>query len=158
MQIRNFRNGDESALRAVFHSSVHSLACKDYTAEQLDAWAPRVYDAAQWGERIRDNQPFVAEMEGHIAGYADLQASGYIDQFFVAGAFAGRGVARSLMAHIHQAAASRGITQLFADVSLTAEPFFRKSGFWVEVRQLVEVRGVVLANARMCKELPAIWF
>ena len=55
------------------------------------------------------------------------------------------------MAHIHQAAASRGITQLFADVSLTAEPFFRKSGFVVESRQLVEVRGVVLANARMCK-------
>lgn len=47
-------------------------------------------------------------------------------------------------------------SQLFADVSLTAEPFFRKSGFVVEARQQVEVRGVVLANARMCKELPAL--
>ena len=152
MHIRTFRNGDETALRAVFHSSVHALACKDYTAEQLDAWAPRQYDAAQWGERVRGNQPFIAEIEGHIAAYADLQASGYIDHFFVAGAYAGRGVARALMVHIHQAAADRGITQLFADVSLTAEPFFRKSGFVVEARQLVGVRGVVLANARMCKE------
>ncbi|WP_366557468.1 hypothetical protein [Polaromonas sp.] len=59
------------------------------------------------------------------------------------------------MVHIHQTAAIRGIARLFADVSLTAEPFFRKSGFVVEARQLVEVRGVVLANARMCKELPA---
>jgi len=55
------------------------------------------------------------------------------------------------------AATSRGITHLFADVSLTAEPFFRKSGFVVEARQLVEVRGVVLANARMCKELAALY-
>ena len=156
MHIRTFRNGDETALRAIFYSSVHALASKDYTAEQLDAWAPRQYDAAQWGERVRGNQPFIAEIEGHIVGYADLQASGHIDHFFVAGAYAGRGVARALMVHIHQAAASRGITQLFADVSLTAEPFFRKSGFVVEARQLVEVRGVVLANARMCRELSAI--
>ncbi len=155
MHIRTFRNGDETSLRAIFHSSVHDLARHQYTAEQLDAWAPRQYDAGQWGERIRGNQPFVAEIEGHIAAYADLQASGYIDHFFVAGAYAGRGVARALMAHIHQAAASRGITHLFADVSLTAEPFFEKSGFVVEARQLVEVRGVVLANARMCKELSA---
>jgi len=156
MPIHNFHPGDEPALRAVFHSSVHALACKDYTAEQLDAWAPREYDAGLWGERIRGNQPFIAEIEGHIAAYADLQASGQIDHFFVAGAYAGRGAARALMAHIHQAAASRGITHLFADVSLTAEPFFRKSGFVVEARQLVEVRGVVLANARMYKELPAL--
>ncbi len=156
MPIRNFLPGDEPALRAVFYSSVHDLARHQYTAEQLDAWAPRQYDAGQWGERIRGNQPFVAEIEGHIAAYADLQASGYIDHFFVAGAYAGRGVARALMAHIHQAAASRGITHLFADVSLTAEPFFEKSGFVVEARQLVEVRGVVLANARMCKELVAV--
>ena len=57
---------------------------------------------------------------------ADLQASGYIDQFFVAGAYARRGAARALMAHLHQAAGSRGITRLFADVSLTAEPFFSR--------------------------------
>jgi len=157
MHIRPFRDGDETALRVVFHSSVHALACKDYTAEQLDAWAPRQYDAAQWGERVRGNQPFIAEIEGHIAAYADLQASGYIDHFFVAGAYAGRGVARALMLHVHQAAASRGITQLFADVSLTAEPFFTKCGFMVEARQRVEVRGVVLANARMCKKLPVIY-
>lgn len=157
MHIRTFRNGDETALRAVFYSSVHTVACKDYTAGQLDAWAPHQYDAAQWGERIRGNQPFIAEIEGHIAAYADLQASGYIDHFFVAGTYAGRGVARVLMVHIHQAAASLGISQLFADVSLTAEPFFTKSGFVVEARQRVEVRGVVLANARMCKELAACY-
>ena len=155
MHIRTFRNGDETALRAIFHSSVHALACKDYTAEQLDAWAPRQYDAAQWGERVRGNQPFIAEIEGHIAAYADLQPSGYIDHFFVAGAYAGRGVARALMVHIHQTAANRGTTRLFADVSVTAEPFFTRIGFVIEARQLVEVRGVVLANARMCKELPA---
>jgi putative acetyltransferase len=155
MQIRSFREGDAPVLRAVFYSSVHELARQHYRREQLNAWAPRAYDAAQWAERLRGNQPFIAEIGGRIAGFADLQASGYIDHFFVAGAFAGQGAARALMAQIHDAAARRGITELFANVSLTAESFFAKNGFVVEARQRSELRGVVLANARMRKTLPA---
>lgn len=155
MPIRTFHPGDEPALRAVFYSSVHALARHHYTAEQLDAWAPRQYDAAQWGERVRGNRPFIAEVDGCIAGFADLQDSGYVDHFFVAGDFAGRGVGRALMAHIHQSAAARGMGRLFADVSLTAEPFFQKWGFGVEARQQVERAGVVLANVRMGKVLAA---
>jgi putative acetyltransferase len=153
MRLRPFRSGDEPLLRAVFHASVHGLACRDYSAAQLAAWAPLDHDAVQWAERLRANQPFIAELDGSVAGYADLQADGYIDQFFVAPAFAGRGVARALMVHIHQQAASRGISRLWANVSLTAEPFFCRSGFVVDVRQQVTVRGVVLANARMSKSL-----
>ena len=86
LHIRNLHLGDEPALRAVFHASVHDLACKDYTAEQLAAWAPLHHDATQWAERMQANQPFIAQVQGNdaIAGFADLQANGYIDMFFVA--------------------------------------------------------------------------
>ena len=153
--IRNFCPGDEPALRAVFHASVHGLACKDYTGDQLAAWAPLEHDAAQWAERMRANQPFIAQAigGGAIAGFADLQASGTIDMFFVAPAFAGQGVARALMAHLHAQAVQCGITRLNAHVSLTAEPFFASQGFAVEARQQVERAGVVLHNARMAKAL-----
>lgn len=152
--IRNIRPGDEPALRAVFHASVHGLACQNYTPEQLHAWAPLPYDAAGWGEGMHSNQTFVAQAaDSAIAGFTDLQPSGYIDMFFVAPAFAGQGVARALMAHIHAQAAARGITQLHADVSLTAEPFFASKGFVVEARQEVVRAGVVLRNARMAKAL-----
>lgn len=157
IHIRNFRPGDEPALRAVFHASVHGLACRDYTPEQLAAWAPQHHDAAQWAERMRANQPFIAQAlgSGAIAGFADLLPNGTIDMFFVAPAFAGRGVARALMAHIHTQAQQRGIAQLHAHVSLTAEPFFAAQGFVVEARQQVERAGVVLHNARMAKALVA---
>ncbi|WP_305806798.1 GNAT family N-acetyltransferase [Stenotrophomonas sp. YIM B06876] len=102
---------------------------------------------------LRASRPFVAELEGCIAGFADLQPSGYIDQFFVRGDCAGRGVACVLMAQIHQAAQRAGMPRLRAYVSLSAEPFFSRSGFAVEARQQVEVRGVLLANARMGKAL-----
>lgn len=155
--IRHFRLGDEPALRALFHAAVHGLTSPQYSLEQRHAWAPMAYDAAQWSLRLQANQPFIAEMSTEtgteIAGFTDLQASGYIDHFFVAPAHAGRGVARDLMAHIHAQAALRGIPRLWADVSLTAEPFFAKSGFAVEVRQQVQRHGVVLGNARMGKML-----
>lgn len=154
LQLRPFRNGDEAALRAVFYSSVHGLACRHYSPAQLAVWAPRLYDPAQWRALIRANQPFIAELDGCIAGYADLQASGCIGHFFVAGAYGGRGVGKALMAHIHQQAASRCTGQLFSDVSLAAELFFRKSGFAVQARQQLDVQGVILANARMRKALP----
>ncbi len=159
--IRNFRPGDGPALRALFHASVHGLACAHYTPEQLGAWAPLAHDAVAWNARMQVNQPFVAQVQAadgrtHLAGYTDLQSTGYIDHFFVVPAHAGQGVARALMAHIHAQAALRGIPRLWADVSLTAEPFFAKSGFAVEIRQQVERQGVVLGNSRMAKTLHGV--
>lgn len=153
--IRPFRSGDEAPLRALFYASVHGLACRHYSAEQLAAWAPQEHDSAQWAQRLRANQPFVAEVEGSgaVAGFADLQQSGYIDQLFVAPAYAGQGVARALMDRLHALAAQRGTAQLYADVSLTAERFFAASGFVVQARQQVERAGVVLHNARMAKTI-----
>lgn len=157
MLIRAYRPGEEAALREVFRSSVHQRASRDYSPEQLEAWAPREYDPDWWNRRIHGNRPFVAEVDGRIAGYADLQDSGYIDQFFVAGGHTGRGVGSALMRHLLGEAARRRIGALFADVSLTAEPFFARHGFVVETRRQVVVRNVSLANARMRRapmELP----
>lgn len=35
----------------------------------------------QWAERLRTNRPSVAEVYGCIAGFTDLQPSGYINPF-----------------------------------------------------------------------------
>lgn len=136
-------------------SSVHELASGFYTKEQLDAWAPSAYDEQRWAEKIAALRPFVAVVDGRVAGYADLQDSGYIDHFFVEGPFAGRGVGTALMARIHEAAAERVIPTLSADVSLAAESFFSRHGFSVAKRQSVVTRGVSMDNSFMVKQLLA---
>ncbi len=153
VQVRPFLPGEELVLRDVFSSSVHQNAQAHYTPEQLDAWAPARHDASQWADRIRSRRPFVAERGGRIVGFADLQPSGYIDMFFVAGGHAGRGIGKALMRRLHAVAAEQGIGQLFSDVSLAAEAFFAAHGFAVEQRQDVPRNGVVLRNARMRKVL-----
>lgn len=142
-------------LRRVFASSVHTLAARDYRPEQLAAWAPHDHDAAQWADRMQRIQPFVAELDGTVAGFADVQSSGYIELFFVSGDHAGRGVATALMAHLEASAQAQGLAALLANVSLRAERFFLASGFVIEVRQEVERAGVMLRNARMRKVLTA---
>ncbi len=153
LHVRALRRGDEYALRKVFYSSVHALACKDYPPEQLAAWAPEAYEVGPWAERIRSTPPFIVDASGVVAGFAVLLEDGTIEQFFVAPAFAGQGVARMLMTHIHQQAARRSLTELQADVSLTAEPFFVMSGFEVERRQQLVIGDERLNNARMNKRL-----
>jgi putative acetyltransferase len=151
--IRDFRIGDEMALRAVFHSAVHVTAAKSYTQIQIDAWAPREIDVNAWIRRMREIRPFVVETGDRIIGYADVQASGYIDHFYVAGACARQGVGTLLMNHIFGAAQRQNLELLTSDVSRSAQPFFQKFGFVVVEQRSPLVRGVVVPNARMQKTL-----
>jgi putative acetyltransferase len=153
MHIRDFRIGDEMALYAVFHSAVHQLASQHYTSDQIDAWAPRTIDQGLWAQRMQSMRPFVVEQAGHIVGYADVQASGYIDHFYVSGAHARQGVGTMLMNRIHQAAYMQAIKVLTSEVSRTAQRFFQRLGFVVIEQGAPVVRGVVVPNALMRKEL-----
>lgn len=153
LQIRPYRHGDAVALWTVFFTAIHQTAAADYSLEQLNAWAPATPDMAKWEKRIRGIQPFVAEWNGEVAGYADLQLSGLIDHFFVSPTAGRRGVGSALMAEIHRSAQQRKLSVLFSEVSLTARPFFEKWGFRVETEQTVWIGTVALENFRMTKSL-----
>jgi len=153
LRIRPFRRGDEAALFHVFHSAVHRVAARDYTPEQLRAWAPDDLDSGEWAQRMQALRPWVAMCGDAVAGYADVQPHGYISHFFVCGLFPRQGIGAALMEQLHMAAARQGLAELRADVSLTAEPFFAHHGFEVVQRQQPVRRGVAMANARMRKVL-----
>lgn len=153
LAIRAFREGDEAALLRVHCSAIRTIAARDYTPEQIDAWAPEDADLAAWAERMRRNRPFVAVLDEDIVGYADVQADGHIDHFFVSGEHPRRRIGTRLMACLHEEAARRGLAELHADVSATAEPFFARHGFAVVRRQQPVRRGVTLHNALMRKRL-----
>jgi putative acetyltransferase len=152
MRIRPFHHGEESALHAVFHSAVHGVASRDYSSEQVDAWAPtEITDelSHRWTQKLRTIQPFVVEVDSSIAAYGDLQASGYIDHFFVSANFARRGIGTLLMDFLLAKAAAEKIPEQSSDVSVTAQPFFQRFGFRVVEHRVAVMRGVALPNALM---------
>ena len=153
MEIRQFRHGDEAALFHVYFTAIHEIACRNYTPEQIDAWAPADLNMDLWANKVQEIRPFLVELDGEIVGYADVQPQGYIDHFFVSGAHPRQGIGTLLMARIHEEAESLGLSELTSDVSKTAEPFFALHGFKVTERRLPMRRGVSIPNALMRKQL-----
>lgn len=132
------------------------MARTHYSAEQLDAWAPADYPGTPWVSRIQKNYPLVAELNGRVAGFADVQPDGYIDHFFVAGFAVCHGIGSHLMRQLHFEANTVSLQRLYSDVSLSAQQFFVQFGFVIEAEQIVVKNGVALRNARMYKKLDGI--
>ena len=151
--IRRFQPGDEGVLRQLFFETIRNVNLRDYTDEQVRAWAPDDYDPDHWAERIRKLNPFVCEIDGEIAGYADLQPNGYVDHFFVSRHFQRQGVGAALFRQIEQEARALELDELSAEVSITARPFFEHFGFEVVDSQQVTINDVTLDNFRMRRRL-----
>lgn len=146
LTLRRWRPGDEAALWQLKYRTIHSINRRDYSAAQCAAWAPEDLDPVLWQQRVAGMNPYVAELNGELVGFADLQADGYIDHFFCAAHCQGRGVGRALMQQLMAVAQARGLSRLYSHVSLTARPFFEHCGFVVRAQQAVSIRAVTLTN------------
>lgn len=147
--LRPYRPGDCPALAALFYETVHTVNAAHYTPAQLDAWAPACGpDLAAWDKSFRAHRTLVAELDGRLAGFGDLDpAAGYLDRLYVHKDLQGRGVATALCNALEEAAAGPVVTH----ASVTARPFFARRGYRVLRAQQVERRGVTLANYVMEK-------
>jgi putative acetyltransferase len=139
ISIRPVRDGERQTLATIFTRAVHEIACRDYNAAQLQAWAPG--DVAGFVARHRTYDALVAECDGAVAGFSDLNAHGYIDMLYVSPDFQKRGVARALLDHIEAQARRIGITRLHVRASLTARPVFERHGFQIVEPLIVELAG-----------------
>jgi putative acetyltransferase len=88
-----------------------------------------------------------------MAGFVELAPKGEIDCFYVHHAHQHRGIGAALMARVEREALARGNRRLGADVSITAEPFFRRMGFRVVRRQIKLYRNRAFKQAVMEKPL-----
>nr|WP_276560802.1 GNAT family N-acetyltransferase [Vibrio coralliirubri] len=135
----------------IFFHTVRNVNVRDYSQQQVEAWAPSSFDFALWQKRMNGLQPFVAELDGCVVGYTDLQPNGLIDHFFCHHEYQGKGVGKALMEHVFTVGRVRGVSRYFSEVSITAKPFYEHLGFKVVNEQEVEMRGVKLTNYVMEK-------
>jgi putative acetyltransferase len=156
MTIWRSQLNDVAAIAGVFTESVRSTAARDYSPEQIDAWAPVSLDPsdmAEWHRRLARMIAFVAEIESEVAGFVTYEPDGHLDYLYVGSRFQRRGVAAKLCARVEQEALALRLNRIFAEASITARPFFESIGFRVVAEQTVEFRGVFFKNVRMEKVL-----
>lgn len=154
LRVRRFEPSDADTLWHLFYDTVHSVNCRDYSPEALDAWAPASFDAERWKASFQRRTTFVAEKAGRIAGFAELEDSGKsIGRFYVSKDHQRRGVGLKLYEALEEEAKRQGVAELTVEASITARPFFERMGFGNARRQTVERRGVTLTNFVMEKSL-----
>ncbi len=151
MIIREYQEADIDEISLLYYNTIHWVNSRDYNREQIEAWAPEVYDFLFWAERFEKKQVYVADDDQMVVGFTEFEASGHIDCFYVHHQWQRRGVGARLIQRIEQEADKKSVPRLFVDVSITARPFFERMGFMVVQKEEVEYRGVFFKQFHMEK-------
>lgn len=153
LHIRTAREADLPDMDRLFRETLRSVNARDYTPAQIEAWSERA-TPGRWQELFHGPLRFlVAERGGLLAGFAAVDPGGWLHSLFTGARFQRQGVAAALLREAAAYAAVCGARRLAADVSITARPFFERSGFRVASVNDVAIGGVRLTNFRMEKEI-----
>lgn len=145
MFIREYQSSDCEEIIKLFDNTVHTVNAKDYTKEQLDAWATGRADLNKWDQSLREHYSLVAVENEMIVGFEDIDKSGYLDRLFVYEDYQGKGIGTMICNRLEQAVSGSVIIH----ASITAKTFFEKRGYRVVKEQQVERKGVFLTNFEM---------
>jgi putative acetyltransferase len=151
--LRPFLVEDTPLLAEIFRASIEELTADDYNENQRQAWVSAADDEEAFARRLGAQLTLIATMNGSPVGFASLANNETLDLIYVHPGLAGQGVGTMLVDALERLAGARGAKRLAADVSDTAEPFFKKRGFTATQRNTVQVGGEWLANTTMEKRL-----
>ena len=154
LRIRSYEAGDAPAIARLFYETVRSVNRAHYSEEQVAAWAPAIPEADGWHARMSGRLTLVAEAEGGVVGFAELEEDGHLDMLYVHKDAVGSGVGARLYEAVEREALDRGLGRITTHASITARPFFERRGFRLVREQTVRRRGVALTNFAMERDLP----
>ncbi|BAZ19810.1 hypothetical protein NIES4073_06830 [Kalymmatonema gypsitolerans NIES-4073] len=153
MKIRLFRLEDTEQIARLFHETVREVNIKDYSNNQVKAWAPDNIYFRDWANICSQPFTYVADDQGVIAGFGELEFNGHIDCFYCHKNYLGMGVGKKIYSAIESKAYELRINRLYVEASITAKPFFLHMGFSIIKEQQVECRGEHFVNYAMEKFL-----
>ena len=142
MIIRPYEPTDCEILASLFYLTVHTVNAKDYTKEQLNAWATGKIDLQKWNISLREHNI--------IFGFSDIDKSGYLDRLYVHKNHQRKGIATAICDTLEQSVKAN---KIITHASITAKPFFEQRGFTVVKEQQVLRQGIALTNYVMEKQL-----
>lgn len=151
--IRRATPADAEQITRVHVASIRTLCAKDYTLEQIDAWAgwksPDQYrDAMAAGEVF-----FVAEVAGRVVGFAVLHGD-EVKAVYLHPDHVGHGIGRRLLDAVEAEARAAGVAELHLTSTLTSVGFYASRGYTRgEDHQHPVTGGVMLTCVKFTKRL-----
>lgn len=147
MIIRKYRQDDCKEITELFYNTVHTVNSKDYSEEQLNAWATGEVDLEQWNRSLQEHFSLIAVDDGIIVGFGDIDSTGYLDRLYVHKDYQRKGIATALCETLEKTVQNKIITH----ASITARPFFENRGYKVITEQQVVRQNISLTNFIMEK-------
>ncbi len=144
-----YRPEDCPGLAALFYDTVHRVCRRDYTLRELNAWASGQVDLEAWNASFLAHRTLVAWHGSTIAGFGDLDPSGYFDRLYVHADFQRRSIATAL-ADLLEAGCTAPLLSVYA--SRTAKSFFLHRGYRLIRPNRVERHGIWIENFYLEKE------
>jgi putative acetyltransferase len=151
--LRPFLIEDTPLLAEIFRASISELTADDYSERQQEAWISSIEDEEAFARRLGAQLTLIATLNGSPVGFAALQNNETIDLLYVHPAATGQGVGAMLIDALEKLAGARGTKKLRADVSDSAQDFFKKRGFVPWRRNTVQRGSEWLSNTTMEKTL-----
>lgn len=148
--IREYLPSDCKYLAELFYQTVHSINAKDYTDEQLNVWATGNVDLKEWNQSLSGHFSLVAIKDGIIAGFGDIDKTGYLDRLYVHKDYQNQGIATAICDKLEHAF---GVSKITTHASITAKPFFLHRGYNIIREQQVIRADIPLTNYIMEKPL-----
>ena len=82
IKVRLFQTQDAEQIARLFHETIREVNICDYSTSQVKAWAPDDIYFRNWVEVCSSRFTYVADDEGVIAGFGELETNGHIDCFY----------------------------------------------------------------------------
>ena len=153
MQIRLFEPEDTEQIARLFHNTVRKVNIKDYSERQVIAWSPKDVYFRDWQTVCSSRYTYIAEEDGKIIGFGELEPNGHIDCLYVHYQRQRQGVGSKIYRAIETQARELNLIRLFTEASITAKAFFISQGFKVIQQQQVICRQEKFINYLVVKIL-----
>lgn len=153
MEIRLFKKQDAEKVARLFYETVREINIRDYSRDQVESWAPENIHFRDWEKICSDRFTYVADHEGVIVGFGELEPNGHIDCFYCHKNYQRCGVGSQIYQAIEAKALDLGVSHLITEASITAKPFFQHMGFVTVKKQTIICRGEIFINYVMERSL-----
>lgn len=152
--VESFKQQHLEEVLQLFHDTVHAINIRDYSQEQINAWAPEDIDRDLWARRMADRISLIAKINDQIVGFGDATLDGSIEHVYTHKNYQGCGIGTAILHDLERQLRETGIDQVRTEASITAKPFFEHQGYTlVKSQDMVHRSGVVFRNFVMTKKL-----
>lgn len=153
IQIRPAVIDDIPEITSIFRNTITHVNSKHYSEKQITVWASGADNIDEWENRINKLYFIIAEIDNAVVGFAYLKNGNYLEGLFVHKDYQRQGVGSKLLRIMESQVMMNDFEVFKSDVSKTALPFFDNKYFNVIKKQKKNLKGVVLENYLVEKQM-----